>query len=206
MGIKEKFKNYFKTKSKANIISDILLVLLIIAFIIPQTRVQLGALVNKAKILIVSPSVNSEKDMIKLKNEDYEMAFQNLDGVSVDISKLKGKVIFLNFWATWCPPCIAEMPNIQKLYDKYKDNSDVAFFMVSNQKQKTVKDFIEDKGYTFPVYINSFSLPKVFEYSSIPTTFVISKDGKIVIRETGAEDWSSKAMYDIMDKLLKDND
>lgn len=203
MNIKEKITNYFNKKSKWSIASDIFFVAIIIAFLIPQSRMQLGALVNRAKILFVSPSVNSDSEMIKLQNEDYEMAFQNLEGVNVDLSQLKGKVIFLNFWATWCPPCIAEMPNIQKLYDKYKDNNDIAFFMVSNEKQETVRKFIQKKGYTFPVYTNSFRLPKAFDYSSIPTTFVISKDQKIVIHATGAEDWSSRAMFEIMDKLSK---
>jgi len=204
MNIKEKIKNYFSKKSKLGIASDIFFVGILIALFIPQSRLQLGAWVNQIKMVFVSPSVNDTDKLITLTDADYEMTFQDLTGKNIEVSELKGKVIFLNLWATWCPPCVAEMPSIQELYDKYKDNEKVAFLMVSNEKVTPVEKFMQKKGYTFPVYLNKFRMPDAFATKSIPTTFVISKDGKIVIRELGASNWSSENMLEIMNKLINE--
>lgn len=202
MNIKEKVKNYFNKKSKLGIASDIFFVAVLIAFLIPQSRLQLGAWVNQIKMVFVSPSVNDTDQTPQLKETDYEMVFQDLSGNNLDVSDLKGKVILLNLWATWCPPCVAEMPSIQKLYEKYKDNNKVAFLIVSNEKPAPVEKFMKKKGYTFPVYLNKFRMPEAFATTSIPTTFVISKEGKIVVKEVGASDWASESMFEIMDKLI----
>ncbi len=202
MRIKERITNYFNKKSKWSIVSDIIIVALIIAFLIPQSRMILGTWVNKAKVLVISPSMKDNDEIIQLKKEDYEIVFHDLTGNSKDLSMRKNKVIFINFWATWCPPCVAEMPGIQKLYNKYKDNKNIEFYIVSNEKESKLKSFAKNKGYKLPFYTNKFKLPDVFSYRSIPTTFVISKSGKIVIQETGAADWGSKKMFKIIDNLL----
>jgi len=202
MNIQEKIKNYFSKKSKLSIASDFLFVALLIAFLIPQSRMQLGAAVNKVKMLFVQPSTEDASEMKSLSAGDYDMVFQDLNGQNLEFSTLKGKVIFMNLWATWCPPCVAEMPSIQELYEKYKNNSDVVFLMVSNEDQGTIQKFMQKRGFTFPVYINKFRMPDAFYTQSIPTTFVISKSGKIVIHETGATDWAGKKMTDIMNQLI----
>ncbi len=204
MNIKERLKNYYNKKSKWNIFSDILLLLLIIAFLIPQSRMVLGTYVNRAKMLIISPSVNKGKDVVQLTAKDYEMVFHDLKGNSKDLSQLKDKVIFINFWATWCPPCVAEMPSIQKLYNHYKDNKSIEFFVVSNEKMIKVRSFAQKKGYKLPFYTNRFQVPKVFSSNSIPVTFVVSKSGKIIMKEIGAANWGSKNIVEIIDKLIKE--
>jgi thiol-disulfide isomerase/thioredoxin len=204
MNIKEKIKNYFNKKSKLGIASDVFFVGILIAFLIPQSRLQLGAWVNQIKMVFVSPSVNDTENTTTLKEGDYEMVFQDLEGNNLEVSSLKGKVLFLNIWATWCPPCVAEMPSIQKLYEKYKNNDEIAFLIVSNEKSAPVEKFMKKKGYTFPAYLNKFRMPDAFATNSIPTTFVISKEGKIVVREVGASDWASESMFEIMDKLVNE--
>ena len=112
---------------------------------------------------------------------DYSMVVKSLsNGKFVRMSDFKGKVIFLNFWATWCPPCRGEMPSIQKLYDKTKKDG-LVFICISNESEGTVYKFIKENGYTFPIYTYSGYIPQVYEYTGIPTTFIISKDGKISI-------------------------
>jgi thiol-disulfide isomerase/thioredoxin len=202
MNIKEKVKNYLNKKSKWGIASDIFFVGILIAFLIPQSRLQLGAWVNQIKMVFVSPATVDAENTLTLSLEDYEMEFQDLKGNTIEVSSLKGKVIFLNLWATWCPPCVAEMPSIQKLYEKYKENEEIAFLIVSNENPAPVEKFMKKKGYTFPVYLNKFRMPEAFATSSIPTTFVVSKDGKIVVKEVGASDWASESMFKIMDKLI----
>lgn len=204
MNIQERIKKYFSKKSKMGIASDFLFVAILIAFLIPQSRLQLGAMVNRIKMVFVEPSVKETDKMVTLSASDYDMIFQDLAGNNIEISELKGKVIFLNLWATWCPPCVAEMPSIQQLYDKYKDNNNVAFLIVTNEKPEPVQKFMEKRGFTFPVYLNKFKMPDPFYTESIPTTFLISKSGKIIIRETGASDWSGKKMLEIMDGLIQE--
>src|SRR5690606_8772185 len=110
----------------------------------------------------------------------------DLNGKAVDFESLKGKVVFLNIWATWCPPCIAEMPNIHSLYKKMDPNK-VAFVMLSVDEggMAKVKKFVDKKGYTFPVYMPASQFPQEFYSNAIPTTFIISPEGKIVAKQEG---------------------
>ena len=97
---------------------------------------------------------------------DYDWQIVSLNGETVDLNDLKGKVLFINFWATWCPPCVAEMPNIHSLYKKYKkvESDSIVFLMISvDDDWQKVKDFISRKEYTFPVYRLDSHLPSVFK-------------------------------------------
>ncbi|MBX0331870.1 TlpA family protein disulfide reductase [Pontibacter sp. HSC-14F20] len=128
----------------------------------------------------------------------------DLDGKTVAFESLKGKVIFLNIWATWCPPCIAEMPNIHSLYKKMDPNK-VAFVMLSVDEggMAKVKKFIDKKGYTFPVYIPGSQFPQEFYSTAIPTTFIISPEGKIVAKQEGMAEYDTKEVREFLLGLAK---
>lgn len=141
-----------------------------------------------------------------LDEEDYfeaEYSFQLIDqnGKTVDAADLKGKTIFMNIWATWCPPCVAEMPSINALYQDFKNNDQVAFIMISqdNEFEKAIK-WIERKDLDLPVYQLRSRLPKVYETGVVPSTFVISSEGKIVAKKTGLANYDTKKFR----KLLSD--
>ncbi|MBN1252496.1 MAG: TlpA family protein disulfide reductase [Bacteroidales bacterium] len=202
MNIKEKVKNYYSKKSKFSIFSDIIFAAFIIALIIPQSRVEVIALINKARVLVLQPSVEDNDEIISLTDNDYNWSAKNINGETVELSELKGKVIFVNLWATWCPPCIAEMPSIEKLYNIYKDNDKIAFLIVSNEDEEKVKAFMEKRGFKFPVYVSNFKLPQVLSTESIPTTFLVSKSGKIVVKQVGATNWHGDKMQSIVNKLI----
>jgi thiol-disulfide isomerase/thioredoxin len=127
------------------------------------------------------------------ENFDYNFAVKDLKGNRVPIDQFKGKVIFLNLWATWCGPCRAEMPTIQKLYDNVaKDN--LVFVMLSldrDQDKAKIVDYIGHKAFTFPVYQPSGYLTQQLDIPSIPTTFIVSKDGKIIAREVGTTNFGT---------------
>lgn len=115
---------------------------------------------------------------------DYNMPLLTLDGERTSLSEFEGKTIFMNLWATWCPPCIAEMPNIQRLYDDI-DNENIVFVMASlDQDAQKAWDFVERKGFTFPVY-SVLAKPRVYDSSVVPTTYVISPQGDIVMEHQG---------------------
>lgn len=128
---------------------------------------------------------------------------QKLSGETIDFDELKGKVVFLNLWATWCPPCIAEMPDIQELYNEMKDEN-VAFVMLSVDKKGTdkVEKFINKKKYTFPVYLLENGIPEKFSSNVIPTTFIISKDGEILSRQEGMASYNTKEFKEYLREMI----
>ncbi len=203
MTVKERINKYFKKKSKFAIISDFLFAALIIAVIIPSSRMQLMAFVNKVKIAIVQPDIKNSEDAKRLVKADYNWNLISHENKKVNLSDYKDKIIFLNIWATWCPPCVAEMPSIQKLYDRYKDNKKIEFVILSSEKLPKIQAFLKKHNYTFPVFTTENPAPKPFYTKSIPVTFVISKNGEIVIHEIGASNWNGEKVVNLINKLLK---
>lgn len=147
---------------------------------------------------IITPSQLQASTMEKA---DYNMRLRTLDGKILNFEDYKNKVIFINFWATWCAPCIAEMPNIQSLYDKV-DSENIKFVMISlDQNSEKARKFIEKKGFTFPVYEPVGYLPDVYYASEIPTTFVISPEGLIVTKNVGMANYDKKEFLNYLYKL-----
>lgn len=134
---------------------------------------------------------------------DYAFTIKDLEGNRVAVEDFKGKVIFLNMWATWCGPCRAEMPSIQKLYEKV-DKEKIVFIMLSIDKDsdlQKVTNYMADKAFTFQAYLPSGSLPNQLRVPSIPTTFVISKDGKVVKKEVGSMRYDTSEFQKFLEDL-----
>ena len=130
-----------------------------------------------------------------------DWSVRTLDGTALNLQRqLKDKVIFLNFWATWCPPCVGEMPSIEKLHEHFKDR--VAFVCVSREDVDTIKAFQLKNDYSFPLYQITEELPDEFKTRSIPATFIISKNRKIHIRHRGGADWSHADVIDYLETML----
>jgi len=133
----------------------------------------------------------------------YNFSLRTLAGEIVPMESLKGKVVFMNFWATWCPPCIAEMPNIQALYTKVKSDQ-IAFVMISvDEDPAKAQKFIHKKKFTFPVYQLNGALPLVYKGKVIPTTFVLSPEGWIVAHKEGMADYDNQEFRNFLLKLSK---
>ena len=180
-------------------ISNLVFLVVIAILIIPQTRKPIQVFLNKGFALI-SPSIEKKENQTTLKS--YEWKLKDENGYVFDFESVKGKVVFINFWATWCPPCIAEMPSIQNLYTDYKDK--VEFLLVTNDPYSEINEFLSKNNYGFkilrPVTFNT----SVFDVSTIPRTFLIDKTGKIIIDETGAANWNSDKVRLVIDNLLKE--
>ncbi|MCC5931620.1 MAG: TlpA family protein disulfide reductase [Cyclobacteriaceae bacterium] len=133
----------------------------------------------------------------------YAMILQNTDGEFINMEDFKNKVVFMNIWATWCPPCIAEMPDIQALYDRLKtDNIPVEFIMLSvDEDPEKAFAFARKRQYTFPVYSSTGKLPDVYKSPAIPTTFVISPQGNIVARREGMAKYNTKKFRQFLKDL-----
>src|SRR3546814_399295 len=106
------------------------------------------------------------------------VSFKDKSGNIISLNSLKGKVVFINFWATWCPPCIAEMPTIQKLYTEFKDNKAVEFIMVDVDNNRTKsQNFMDKRKFDLPVYTPASPIPASYFGGSLPTTILLNKNG-----------------------------
>jgi len=144
-------------------------------------------------------NIGIDKEDVKTLTS-YNWKLANSEGDIVSFESFKGKVIIVNFWATWCPPCIAEMPSFQKLYDAYKE--DVVFLFVANDEEKKVTKFLNKNKYTIPIYFEASNRPAEMQSNSLPTTYIINRNGEIVVDKTGAVDWNSNKVKDLLDELI----
>jgi thiol-disulfide isomerase/thioredoxin len=121
----------------------------------------------------------------KVKAADFKL--KDLNGKEVSLSDFKGKKIFLNFWASWCPPCKAEMPDIEKLYQETKDSDLVILAVNLAEDNTTVQNFIKNNKYTFPVLLDPDNDAAIkYQIVSIPTSYFIDKEGNIVDKHIGS--------------------
>lgn len=135
-----------------------------------------------------------------------DISFEDKGGKTVSLSALKGKVVFINFWATWCPPCIQEMPTINELKEKYKGNDDIVFLMVDvDNKMEKSTAFMEKNKYDLPVYVPASDIPSDYLGSSIPTTVILDKSGDMIARIEGGRDYTSPEIIKVVNELVESN-
>ncbi len=129
---------------------------------------------------------------------------RDLAGHSVSLSALRGKVVFLNVWATWCPVCRREMPALEKLYAEFSHYPDFQMLAVSeDQNPAQVAPFIERAGYRFPVLLDpTIQVGTAYQVVGLPSTFVIDRNGRIIWNCTGGLDWSSRELREAVGRLL----
>lgn len=140
--------------------------------------------------------VNADEQFIE---QDWQLKSTN--GDEVWLSDFE-KPIFINIWATWCPPCRSEMPSIISLKEKYEDKVD--FLLISpDEPLGKLKKFNSDKGYNSIFYNSLSDIPYQLYSDTYPTTFILSKDKKIEYKLVGAHDWDSESVYEILEGLIK---
>lgn len=116
---------------------------------------------------------------VKIKSSDFTLS--DLNGKEVSLSSFKGTKIMLNFFATWCPPCKAEMPDMEKLYQESKDSDFIILAVNLGEDEKTVKEFMKKNNYNFPVLLDIRGIAAdKYSVSAIPTTYFLDKEGNIV--------------------------
>lgn len=140
---------------------------------------------------------------VKVDEADYDVKLKGINTSSTNLKNFRGKkVVFLNFWGTWCAPCRTEWPSIEQLYLEKKNDMDFVLIAMMD-KEEDVRKFIKDNNYTAPVYIaespiNGKILPKVF-----PTTFLLDKDGRILLKETASKDWNTTESKQFIESFTK---
>ncbi|MDR3301615.1 MAG: TlpA family protein disulfide reductase [Spirochaetaceae bacterium] len=140
--------------------------------------------------------------LIKEARLSPDWTLGTLDGKTIRLSQLQGKIVFLNFWATWCPPCRAEMPSIEALYQRFKDKG-IEFFAVDiAENAKTVQKIVQAQKLHFPVLLDSSgSVGGDYNIQAIPVTVIVDRDGKMILSSVGARSWNSPAIIAAFETL-----
>lgn len=147
--------------------------------------------------VLLETGIRQPSKVEDVRQANYDFQVVNVGGRTINFSEFKDKTVFINLWATWCPPCIAEMPDIHDLYKKMGDDVEFVMISVDSDQEKAVS-FMEKKKFEFPVYFLKSNLPSEFETGSIPTTFVISPNGEIVVEEHGLAKYDTKKFRDFL--------
>lgn len=134
-----------------------------------------------------------------------DFTVEMLDGSRVTLSALRGKVVLVNFWATWCPPCRQEMSHLQKdVIDRFAGKDLVVLPISRGEERKTVETFIQKMGYTFPIGLDGDqSIYKKYASNYIPRSVVVGKDGKVVYVAVGYDEEIAKAIDNAIAEALK---
>lgn len=134
----------------------------------------------------------------------------SLPGVTDEVIKLsdyKGKIILLNFWATFCVPCRLEMPSLQALSEKYhNDNLEIIAISVDHGREKSVKKWIAKNNLDFPIALEGQNAGNAYEVSALPVTFIIGKQGQLIGRILGEREWNSEETTQLIELLLAEED
>ncbi|MBV8774988.1 MAG: TlpA family protein disulfide reductase [Deltaproteobacteria bacterium] len=130
---------------------------------------------------------------------------KDLNGAPISLASLRGKVVFLNIWATWCAPCREEMPSIESLYNAFKANKDFVVLAVSQDTDgKLVPPFVQQNHLQFRVLLDPRNeVGERYEVSGIPETFIIGRDGRIVAHHVGPYDWANADIREALQELIK---
>ena len=190
--------NKFYTSLKKNAVTMLLGAFVLVLIISPDAKswmLQQLVSVGLFKAEIKKEAVNDNSSV------NTEFAFTNSTGITATTASLKGKVVFVNFWASWCPPCRAEMPSLNNLYKKLKDDNRFVFlFMNEDEDKKKAIQYLDKNNFIIPLYERSGNVSNEIFSGTLPTTIVLNKQGKIVLKHEGMAGYNTDEFI----KQLKD--
>ena len=156
-----------------------------------------GLVVHRISARMRAPALASESQA------GVDLAYRTLDGDVRHVSDSKGQVVFVNLWGTWCIPCVAEMPKVQRLYDHYRGDPGVKFLIVSRlDTPERVRLFAKTGGFTLPFYVTEDrDIPQSLRFDQYPATFIFDKTGRLVSKHIGPADWSDESVITFLERL-----
>lgn len=178
--------------------SNLLFVLVLVLLLFTPVGTYVKVKLNQAKLWFVNPSTIEIAKREVISNFNWNLVDD--EGKQINFQQMEGEVVLINFWATWCPPCIAEMPSLQELYADYGKR--IKFLFVANDQPQKVSSFLKENGYNLPVYYAKSEVPKELYSRSIPATFLIDDQGNIVMKEIGSSNWNSQDVRKQIDELI----
>ena len=159
-------------------------------------------IVGAVQSLVLSTGLIKPKVLLDDKTRDafdFSGQFLDADGDRVGLSQYRGKTLFINLWATWCPPCRAEMPHISDLYEKLQKNDSIKFLMIAldDDFEKSIQ-FVADKDFSFPIVHAAYGLNPSLRSQAIPTTLVVNPEGEIVFYQEGMSNFNNQEFLDFL--------
>lgn len=143
-----------------------------------------------------------KKEAGTVSNGNIYFDFTDGKGNVQNTSSLKGKVVYINFWASWCPPCRAEFPSIETLYAKFKDNPNIFFLTINEDSDPaTGKAYLDKEGFSIPMYRSNGNVPSKIYSGALPTTIVLDKHGEIRFHHTGFANYAADKFVKQIEKL-----
>ena len=150
----------------------------------------------------LEPSLK-DGNIISIDFETNALQFTDLDSKMFSIQDFKGKTLFINYWATWCNPCLAEMPSMADLYERYSSNDAIIFLYLSREELKTIQEYIpkDESLQKLPIY-KVVTDDEFFATTGIPTTFIINSSGNLIVKDVGSAFWNDQSVFNFIDNLL----
>lgn len=140
-----------------------------------------------------------------LSEQDYRFTMITNEDETLSLNDMRGSVIFVNVWASWCPPCIAEMPTIEKLYSELKGHENIRFILLSMDEDKDrAINFMESRRFETPYMFPTSRIPSALSSMVLPTTYVLSKEGQIIYEKQGIADYSTQAFRNWLVEMAKE--
>lgn len=190
----------FYTSIKKNAVTILLGAFVLVLIVSPDAKswmLQQLVAVGLFKAEIKKEAVNDNS------TANTEFAFTNSTGLTATTASLKGKVVFINFWASWCPPCRAEMPSLNNLYKKLKDDNRFVFLFMNEDEDKTkAMQYLNKNNFIIPLYNLSGNVPNEIFSGTLPTTIVLNKQGNIVLKHEGMAGYNTDAFIKQLKELL----
>ena len=196
-------RDYKRWINWSNILSAAMIGFILVLLLIPDTKaIVLGGLM---KIGFFQPALPDEKkhNTLDASVAPASIQFEDKAGKIVSLADFKGKLVFVNFWATWCPPCIAEMPSINKLRKRLNNDNKIAFVMVDMDSDLAKSNkFMVKKEYDLDIYLPASQLPREYYNGSLPTTLVFDKSGRLLFKHEGGADFTNKDFIEFLRKNM----
>jgi len=146
---------------------------------------------------------NAKIQVLNQRADPQDFTLPLLNGGNAALSNYKSKIVILNFWATWCPPCRAEMPSMETLYRRFNTQGLEILAVDIGEKANTVQQFIQNNKYTFPVMLDSSKrISGIYGIEAIPTSYILDREGKIIARIVGSIHWDTPEVIAAFEALL----
>ncbi len=181
---------------KKQTVYTLLIIALVLSFFITplgyHSKVWLNSLFSFSPVEVVA----AERETLS----NYEWKLKDANWNFFNFNRSRGKVVFINFWASWHLPCAAELADIQQLYNTYGDQVD--FYIITNEERAPVEKFMAENKFTFPVTYLIIGSPAPIETELMPSSYLIDKKGMVVVRTDEIKDWNNKKVHSLIDRLI----
>ncbi len=150
---------------------------------------------------LIKPSIPELSNSWPIASREFY--FVDEDSRMHSLENFDGNVVFMNIWATWCPPCIAEMPSIHRLYQKFEDSENISFVLVSMDEDfEKARKFMADRNFDMPIYHYRNKAEGTYESTVIPTTYIITPDGKLALQKNGLAKYDTREFEEFLRELM----